>query len=329
MFFSKIKRAKKNIENKLAKKLVMTLLVKNEDDVIEENIKFHLANGVDFIIATNNNSTDGTRNILLKYQELGKLELIDETADNFNQVAWVNKMIEIAKNKYKADWIMNIDADEFWYSRHGNLKLSLPENKNINAMIVSTIFINPQPAGEIFKIRPNMKGLVAAHFKVLHTAKGYKMISAGNHSVRLKFGHRQMIATNDIFIFHFWNRSIEQYERKIINTFKSIENGVKQGVLDNSFGSHIREHYELYKQGKRAEIYDSMVNANGYNYLIDNRLYDFINNGYKNSEQLLALQSFVNNYPYKSLVKYKLDKIILSCKRRKNEICDYFKKNKI
>ena len=67
MFFSKIKRAQKNIENKLAKKLVMTLLVKNEDDIIEENIKFHLASGVDFIIATNNNSTDHTRDILLKY----------------------------------------------------------------------------------------------------------------------------------------------------------------------------------------------------------------------------------------------------------------------
>ena len=66
--FSKINRAKKNIKKKLAKKLVMTLLVKNEDDVIEENIKFHLASGVDFIIATNNNSTDKTRDIFLKYQ---------------------------------------------------------------------------------------------------------------------------------------------------------------------------------------------------------------------------------------------------------------------
>jgi len=324
--FSKIKKAQKNIENKLAKKLIMTLLVKNEEDVVEENIKFHLASGVDFIIATNNNSTDRTRDILLKYQELGKLELIDETADNFNQITWVNRMIEIAKNKYNADWIMNVDADEFWYSRHGNLKLSLPNNANINAMMASGMHINPQPAGEVFKIRHNMKGLVSAHFKVLHTAKGYKMISAGNHNVRLKFGYRQMIATNDIFIFHFWTRSIGQYERKIVNTFKSIENGVKQGVIENQFGGHVREHYKLYQQGKMGEIYDSLVNADGENYLIDNRLYDFIANGYKNPEQLLAMQNFINNYPFKSSVKYKLDKIILSCKRRKTELSNYFKK---
>ncbi|MFM7557217.1 MAG: hypothetical protein ACKO46_01430 [Alphaproteobacteria bacterium] len=71
----------------------MTLLVKNEEDAFEENIKFHLASGVDFIIATNNNSTDRTCDILLKYQELGKLESIDETADNFNQITLVNRMI--------------------------------------------------------------------------------------------------------------------------------------------------------------------------------------------------------------------------------------------
>ncbi|MFM8186010.1 MAG: hypothetical protein ACKN9I_03685 [Alphaproteobacteria bacterium] len=221
---------------------------------------------------------------------------------------------------------MNVDADEFCYSRHGNLKLSLPNNANINAMMASSMHINPQPAGEVFKIRYNMKGQVSPHFKVLHTAKGYKMISAGNHNVRLKFGHRQMIATNDIFIFHFWTRSIGQYERKIVNTFKSIENGVKQGVIENQFGGHIREHYKLYQQGKMEEIYDSLVNSDGENYLIDNRLYDFIANGYKNPEQLLAMQSFVNNYPFKSSVKYKLDKIILSCKRRKTELSNYFKK---
>lgn len=326
--FSKINRAKKNIKKKLAKKLVMTLLVKNEDDVIEENIKFHLASGVDFIIATNNNSTDKTRDILLKYQELGKLELIDETDDTFNQIVWVNRMIEIAKKKYKADWIMNVDADEFWYSRHGNLKLSLPENNNINAMMVSGMHINPQPAGEIFKIRANMKGQVSAHFKVIHSAKGYKMISAGNHNVSLKLGYRKMIATNDIFIFHFWTRSIEQYERKVVNTFKSIENGLAQNVLDKGFGSHIVIQYNQIKEGKMSEVYESLVNASGENYLIDNRLYDFIQNNYKNPEQILAIQNYINNYPYKSTVKYKTDKFILSCKRRKNEFLNYIKRKK-
>ena len=44
--------------------LIMTLLVRNEEDILKENIEFHLNQGVDHIIATNNLSTDGTTQIL-------------------------------------------------------------------------------------------------------------------------------------------------------------------------------------------------------------------------------------------------------------------------
>ena len=323
---NKINAAKKNIKNKLQKRLIMTLLVKNEEDIVEECIEFHLRCGVDFIIATNNNSTDKTREILLKYQQQGLLEIIDETDDTFNQVVWVDRMIKIAKTKYKADWIINVDADEFWFSRYGNLKLSLPDNKNIHGIFVAGIHINPQPAGEKFKIRENMKGVMHSRFKCLHSAKGYQKIGGGNHDVRLKLFHRKMIASNDIVVFHFWVRSLEQYEKKIVNTFKSIENGLKQGKNDISFGEHIRYHYKLYQEGKMLEIYNSIVNADGEDYFIDNRLYDFIQNNYKNPEQTLALKYFVNNYPARSSIKYKMQKFILSCQRRKQEIVKTLKK---
>lgn len=37
-------------------KLVMTLLVRNEADVIETNLEYHLAQGVDFVIVTDHGS---------------------------------------------------------------------------------------------------------------------------------------------------------------------------------------------------------------------------------------------------------------------------------
>ena len=65
-------------------KLVMTLLVKNEVDVVRDNIEFHLRNGVDFIIATDNLSDDGTLEILQEYEKKGVLYLIQETAQDHN-----------------------------------------------------------------------------------------------------------------------------------------------------------------------------------------------------------------------------------------------------
>ena len=53
-------------------KLVMTLLVRNEADIVDAQIAFHLNAGVDFVIATDNRSNDGTTEILERY-ERGRL----------------------------------------------------------------------------------------------------------------------------------------------------------------------------------------------------------------------------------------------------------------
>ena len=44
-----------------AMKLVMTLLVRDEEDIVRENLDFHLAQGVDEVIVTDNGSEDAHR----------------------------------------------------------------------------------------------------------------------------------------------------------------------------------------------------------------------------------------------------------------------------
>lgn len=48
--------------------------------------------------------------------------MIEEKATNYEQKDWVDRMIWKAKTIYKADWIINADADELWYASTGNLK---------------------------------------------------------------------------------------------------------------------------------------------------------------------------------------------------------------
>ncbi len=165
----------------------MTLLARNEDDIIEECIKFHLSHGVDFIIATDNGSIDKTRDIFLKYQKQGVLHLIDEPEHNYNQDKWVHNMIILAKKKYKADWVINVDADEFWFCNYGNIKLALPDPRKSNVLFVGAIQVDPVDSEKngIFQIPKSVSGLVSGIFKCMHTSKGYKKNVMGNHDVKM------------------------------------------------------------------------------------------------------------------------------------------------
>ena len=64
----------------------MTLLVKNEESMLEENLLFHKAMGVDSFIITDNNSTDSTPEIIRKYKQKGWIkEVIEEKATDYEQ----------------------------------------------------------------------------------------------------------------------------------------------------------------------------------------------------------------------------------------------------
>jgi hypothetical protein len=103
-------------------KLVETLLVRDEADIIESHLDYHLAAGVDFVIATDHRSQDGTTEILESYARRGVLRLIREEAEFTQQGSWQTRMARLAANEHGADWVLNSDADEFWWPTDSTLK---------------------------------------------------------------------------------------------------------------------------------------------------------------------------------------------------------------
>ncbi len=73
-------------------KLVLTLLVRDEADIVGDTIAGHLALGVDQIVATDNGSIDGTLEILEDYRKAGVLKLLHEPPSDFSQSCWVSRM---------------------------------------------------------------------------------------------------------------------------------------------------------------------------------------------------------------------------------------------
>lgn len=244
--------------------LVMTLIVRDEEDILKENIDFHLSQGVDFIIATDNCSVDSTKEILKKYESEGKLLYIYEGDDNYNQHKWVTRIARIAVSDYGADWVINNDADEFWWPRENTLKktfAALPSKCNViqahrnNFVHVyaeddSIPFYKTMIFREVVSLNPIGKLLPP---KQAHVGNRNVVVNQGNHSVD-GIGQQNVIE-GEIEIFHFPIRS----HRQILN--KIVKGGVayaRNDELPKGVGIALRTLYSEYiKNGNIDEYHQS------------------------------------------------------------------------
>lgn len=247
--------------------LYMTLLVKNEEDILEENLIFHKAMGVDGFIVTDNNSTDKTPEILKKYEEKGWIkEIIQEKGNNYEQEVWVDRMIVSARDRFKADWVINADADEFWYTSFGDLKKEF-SNNTANVVICPMKCVVPgeqklnwqwddvvrKPVDKLEKYGLSKYSIFCRQIsKVAHRTHGYKRIYLGNHWVDM--ATEKVASRSGIVIYHYMIRGYEHYMKKIINGGKALE-----GNPDLNAGRHWRYLYQLYLDGKLSEEYKKVV----------------------------------------------------------------------
>jgi hypothetical protein len=207
-------------------RLVMTLLVRDEADVVDAQLAFHLHAGVDFVIATDNGSRDGTVEILKRYERAGLLRLLREDAEDMRQDEWVTGMARLAAADHGADWVINADADEFWWPRGGSLKAVLAAVPHRYGIVRGCWrhFV-PRPAGDAFfaermtvrlcaPAHPGDKETIFhAHQKVAHRGSAAVTVEAGNHDADGP-GLDPLRSWHPIEVLHFSLRSAMQIERK-------------------------------------------------------------------------------------------------------------------
>ena len=92
-------------------RFVITLMVRDEADIIAAFVEHHVDQGADLIIVTDNGSVDGTAEILQRYADLGVLELHHDPVFRKQQGVVVTGMARRAFTDHHADWVINADAD--------------------------------------------------------------------------------------------------------------------------------------------------------------------------------------------------------------------------
>ena len=255
----------------------MTLLVKDEIDIIEHTIQHHLNVGVDYIIATDNLSTDGTLEVLEKYERQGVLHLIREPEQTHSQSKWVNRMGIYAKINHNPDFIIHADADEFWCTSSGNLKFELAKFPLIDVLRVpiKNVLLQFDRFNEHFpkdskyvvdqplvskNLESDFKTTPLFFFKypskvMYKVSQEYIDVKAGNHAVKNSKAY-VTCDSSDICVYHFPVRSKKQFFNKVVQGGKALERNTE---LHKTVGWHWRYWYELYKNDQLEKEYLKFV----------------------------------------------------------------------
>jgi Glycosyl transferase family 2 len=245
----------------------MTLLARDEEDILAANLDFHLAQGVDFFIVTDNLSVDGTRGIIERYVRRGLALYLHEPADDFAQFRWVTRMARLASIRYGADWVINSDADEFWLPEAGSGTIkealaALP--RGIEALKVPrTNFI---PAGELcagfFAERMRLRERQSYNSlgdplppKVCHLGFDDVEVDQGNHHVAHGGVHLPPVP-GPLRILHYPVRSYRQFENKIIHGGAAY---ARNRELSPNVGKTWRRLYEIWQEGGLREWYSQQL----------------------------------------------------------------------
>src|SRR5215208_5854536 len=267
----------------------MALKVRDEGDILEENLRFHHALGVDHFVVTDNGSTDETPEILRRYADAGLVHVISEPGTDYRMAGagWLTQMARFAATELGADWVIHTDADEFWSPVEGSLKETLGAIPDRYGVVVA-------PRVE-FVGRPDGPGSFAERLvvreassrlqpKVAHRAypdvvsldRGAHDVAvegpdgvietlrppgrAVHRTVRDPEGAQQEVAEDEsrlvwapmwpLRILHFPVRSSDQFKRR-------TEVAIFEGHYPD--WGRFKRLRELYEQGKLKDVYADLV----------------------------------------------------------------------
>ena len=248
-------------------RLIATLLVRDEVDVVAATIEHHLAQGAELVVVTDNGSVDGTTAVLEQYAAAGVVQVIAEPDQTYRQAQWVTRMARVAHGR-GADWVVNLDADEFWLPKDRSRTLhdvlaEVPDAYGtVLARRTDLIGLRGDPRPWPRRLRwlnlhtVSERGTPLAP-KVCHRAGPDVEVWQGNHGIG---GDLTQLPADPLDIYHVPLRSWAQFRRKIDNGGSSY---AANAELSPDVGWHWRADYERLQRGELEQTYRSRVPSVG------------------------------------------------------------------
>ena len=255
-------------------------MVRNEADVIRANVLHHLSMGLDWVVVVDNGSSDGTDGILAQLARQDQRVRWSRDDMPFEQSDLFTRLAREAHSE-GADWVLPLDADEFWYAR-GGLKRVLAKSKAVLIRVQLVNFVQrrdqlvstpqgllrmtgriPSPVGPLTEVPKLVEAEKIAHIEAMYPPKWIVRptptvtISHGNHFMGGVVGGIE--DTNEIVCYHAALRSRARMEQKGLHGRRVEEARERPGE-----SWHVRRFRRLQDQGKLDLEWAANSFANGF-----------------------------------------------------------------
>jgi glycosyltransferase involved in cell wall biosynthesis len=284
-----------NLEQKLPvtfskeaiKDIALIMMIKNEDDIIFENLVWHFAVGFRKFVIVDNASTDNTRQLIDKFVQVTKKHavviVVDDPITEYIQSRITTGAYNFARSVWpEVKWIFPVDGDEFWSPETNMAKILAKVPKD--SMYVRVIQINYRAADDYFAFGEDEPFYHKLHYrnktlqlnsqpKVTVRAVNNIIIDQGNHGItalscmktnflrkiliKLQLMKKHCINSNafpgdtlGLNMRHFHVRSVKQTHKKYFNGMQANDLAIEKGYLTHGVGVHwsdYKEYLEKYQ----------------------------------------------------------------------------------
>jgi hypothetical protein len=246
----KVKFSSEGIEN-----IALISMIKDEDDIIYENLVWHFCIGFRKFVLIDNNSTDNTRRLIEKFKNetLGKATviIIEDPILEYIQSRITTGAMQFAHSTWpEVTWVFPVDGDEFWYPNAPlkDILSSIPDDKNViltlqyDHMLTEKAdkFNHDLPFYEAILYRN--KTLSGGMGKIALKADADLIIAQGNHNAittertqGLRYISGNLIGLD---MRHFQRRSLAQVQKKYWNGAQANIAAQNKKLISLAHGSH-------------------------------------------------------------------------------------------
>lgn len=241
--------------------IALITMVKNEEDIILENLVWHFSIGFRKFVIVDNLSTDGTLSKVKEFSRLtenyAKVFIIEDPVVEYIQGRITTGAYHFARSVWpEVNWVFPTDADEFWFPRKALSQILDTIPNNIDSIEFNSIRYHPTEDYYNFDTNEEFYNKLHYHSKYYINKElripGRKNIVKVNADITISQGNHYLyvdgneVATqgikyikgNDLGInlFEFQLRSVEHTYNKFYNGMIANLKAKKSGMIEDHFG---------------------------------------------------------------------------------------------